>query len=166
MDNPDVKALEEQAEKAQKALKAERKRIRAQKRREGKTFFRKLGRTGSKLVLKAYERYERKAEDLRYKLRDPEGYEADEVVEDAEKLINSYEERLAKKGELREYQKKALVRVLTALEVVVERDKGFKRHDAQRLIMRLKGILTKLLPAFGEMEDMLKVLSSSAPQGT
>lgn len=129
-----LQARLEQAKREQtevkKQLRAKKAELRNQAKvarklaREGQpSFWQKCSALIDKTTLACCKPFEKRAEAVRHKQEDPEGYEADVMFENVERMVKYFEKK-AEKRELKEKDTDLLIRLDTMLMVSIDKNLG------------------------------------------
>lgn len=95
--------------------------------------------------------FERKAEAIRYKQNNPEGYEADLVVEDIKSMVKYYNRRIKKGKILKDKDVDILEKLSLTATIIVSEKKGNRHEEAEELNKEIK----TMLPEGSNKSEML-----------
>lgn len=113
--------------------RARRRSLRRRQRELNGGFLGSLSKKIDYVYLSVCERFESKAESLRYKMNDPKNYEADRVLDDVEKTLSCFEKKVKKGKELSERDTEVLQKLLVATSTILDKDLGSSRTHAEQL---------------------------------
>jgi len=146
-----VKARKKAYKEDKKNLKGQMKALRHKKKAakpapipqpEGPTFLNKCDHAKDSVLLTMCEPFEAKAQAIRYKRLDPNGYEADMVVHDSIPVIKFYEKRVNKGKQLKSRDVDVLIKLSMTLDVIQDKEMGFRFQEAHKLMMRCSELIS------------------------
>lgn len=138
--------LQKQLREKQSELRNQAKMARKLAREDQPSFLQKCERLVDTLTLTLCKPFEARAIQLRHKQADPDGYEADCLVEDVSRLVKHFQ-RKAKKRELKDTEFDVLVRLDTTLDIVSAKVLGTRAEEAYSLKSEISDLLPEELKA-------------------
>lgn len=171
------KSLKKSYKEEKRTVKAEIKTARHNKRTLKKeetkkedsnpSFLQKCDYVKDSTLLKVCEPFEAKAQAIRYKRLDPNGYEADMVVGESENIIEHYEKRVNKGKELKARDIDVLSKLRQTMEFIAEKGDGYRHKEATDLADRISNMLpdVNIEAAQAMIEKFGEAISQFAPQG-
>lgn len=121
----------------------------------GPSLFSRFGSWFRKKRLSIYENFEKRAENLRYQINDPENWEADQVVEDIGRALKSYQERVEKGKELTDSDKVVLTQFYTALHKIATDELGSNQDNVNLLIEDIQQVYPELMELTTKLDELL-----------
>lgn len=110
-------------------------------------------------ILNIADKYTEIAKDIRYRKENKEGYVADKIIDGIGKSVKKYEKQL-KKNSLSENDIEILIKLQTALRVIVTKQIGRKIEEAKILIQKIISFLPEVKQSqIGEAEKMINGLN-------
>lgn len=121
----------------------------------------------SSFLVNYYTRCAERGEDLKYAQRDPDGREAELVIQDIDKVVKVVEKRLQKEKPISEKTQELLISSLVAVKTIREKNLGRHLEEAVELESRILGCLdaetVSQLTVFETMEKMFHDTISNIP---
>lgn len=110
-------------------------------------------------ILNIADKYTEIAKDIRYRKENKEDYIADKIIDGINKSVKTYEKKL-KKNDLSENDIEILIKLQTALRVIVTKQTGRKIEEAKELIQKIISLLPETKQSqIGEAEKMINGLN-------
>lgn len=150
----DIKSLKEEYKQIMKDIKASVKqnkrdakvsykelRLEAQNRHKIPGFFGRIRNGYQRMILSLYEKAEERAASIRYKQTDPDGFEADDLLNDISKLVKKAEKKLDKGGSLDSKETGNLIGAKLAVESMIDQSLGRNKEKQQEMLKRISDIV-------------------------
>jgi hypothetical protein len=112
---PTISQLKAELDELNLRYKLEKKRLRAEKRAKRIPLLAKVSRWADSVTLRLCEPFESRAQSIRYKLRDPDGYMMDQMYEATVETIKRFRKIVSAGKELSDSQVAILIQADTAL---------------------------------------------------
>lgn len=156
----ELKTMQESHRAAQKALREEIKTLKASAEKDGLGKLQRFQAGIDNVLLRMCKPFEKMAADIKYKKSNPEGYEADQMIDKAEMIVGMFAKRVEKGKQLTQENVDLLIRLETALGVIEQRQLGKRCNE----VVNLQGKIRALLPSevknqMNTMDDMLSKMN-------